>query len=110
MYGFQILSLVHTNEVLQDNVRYGAATTIALDHVHLVGGPGVDVAVSDVADVNVGGKRAHGATTAPVAVDVLNENALGGTLRRVRFETGISEGERLTLTVTHSSLLVTSTY
>lgn len=78
--------MVHTDEVFESDIGNGAAAAVALDHVHLVGGPGVDVAVGDVADVNVGGERAHGAATAPVAVDVLNQDALGGTLCRVSKE------------------------
>jgi hypothetical protein len=75
-------SMGRTDEVLQDQVGHGAATAVALDHVHLVRGPGVDITVNDVGDIDVGREGAHGAATAPVAVDVLDEDVLGGTLCR----------------------------
>jgi hypothetical protein len=48
----------------------------------LVRGPGVDITVDDIGDIDVGREGAHGAATAPVAVDVLDEDVLGGTLYR----------------------------
>jgi hypothetical protein len=72
--------LGRTDEVLQDQVGHCAAAAVALDHVHLVRGPGVDVTVEDVGDVDAGAQGAHGAATAPVAVDVFDKNVLGGAL------------------------------
>lgn len=69
-----------TDKVLQDQVGYCATAAVALDHVHLVRGPGVDVTVKDVGDVDVGRQGAHGAATTPVAVDILDEDVLGRTL------------------------------
>lgn len=69
-----------TNEVLQKDILDVTAASVALDHVHLVRVPGVDVAVGDIADIDIGSKGAHGTATTPVAVDVLNQNVLGGTL------------------------------
>lgn len=52
--GRQGVSRVHTDEVLEDEVLNVTAASVALDHVHLVRFPGVDVAVGDVADVDAG--------------------------------------------------------
>ena len=57
-----------------------AAAAVRLDHVHLVGLPGVDVVVFDLGDGGVGAEGAHGAAAAPVAVNVLHEYVLGRTL------------------------------
>lgn len=65
-----------TDEVLEENILDEAATSIALDQHHVVRAPGVDVAVSDVADIGIRAKRAHTTSTTPVAVDALNEDVL----------------------------------
>ena len=72
--------VLHTDEVFQQNVGHRSITTVALDHVHLVGGPGVDVAVGDVGNVDSSRQRAHGTATTPIAVDALDQNVLGRTL------------------------------
>ena len=61
-----------TNEVLEKDILDIAAASVALDHVHLVRIPGVDVAVGDVANINIGAKGAHGTAATPVAVDVFD--------------------------------------
>jgi hypothetical protein len=71
---------VLTDEVLKKEILDVATASVALDHVHLVGLPGVDVAVGDVTDVDVGAQGSHGTAATPVAVDVLDENVLGRTL------------------------------
>jgi hypothetical protein len=63
-----------TNEVLKDCVFEGPAAAVGLDHHHLVGRPGVDITVENVADVGVCPERADGTAAAPVAVDVLDQD------------------------------------
>jgi hypothetical protein len=103
---------VLTDEILENNIRNSATATIALDHHHLVRIPGVYVLVGDVADIRVCPKGAHAATTAQVTVDVLHEDVLCRTLNfcvRIKHSRR-SMSQEHTLTVTHSSLFVTSTY
>jgi hypothetical protein len=69
-----------TDEVFKKEVLDVATASVALDHVHLVGRPGVDVAVGDVADVDVGAEGSHGTATTRVAVDVLDEDIFGRAL------------------------------
>lgn len=69
-----------TDEILKQQVSRGATTTIALNEHHVVGVPGIDVPVSDITDIGILSKRAHTASTAPVAVDILNQDVLRRTL------------------------------
>lgn len=69
-----------TDEVLKHGVRNRTTATVALNHVHLVGFPGVDVTVQDVADIGVGSQRAHTTSSTPVAVNVLDDDVSGRTL------------------------------
>ena len=67
----------HTDKVFEENVFYSSTASVALDHVHLVGRPGIDVAISDVADVGICAQGAHSTSTTPVAVDTFNKNVGG---------------------------------
>lgn len=59
---------------------------------HLVRADSVDVAVSDVSDIDVLSERSHSAATRPVAVDVLDEDILRRRLDRNAFILeGVSE-------------------
>lgn len=40
----------HTDEVLQHEVGHGSAASVALDHIHLVRFPGVNITVDNVGD------------------------------------------------------------
>lgn len=68
------------DKVLKGAVADGAGTAVGLDHHHLVGVGGVDVAVDDLGDGDVGTEGAEGGTAGPVAVDVLDEDVLAGGL------------------------------
>lgn len=65
-----------TDEVLKQQISRRATTTIALNEHHVVRVPGIDVPVRDITDIGILSKRAHTASTAPVAVDILNQNVL----------------------------------
>lgn len=73
-----------TDEIFKDCIGNRSTSAIALDHVHLVGLPGVDVAIHNIADVRVRSQRPHTAPTAPIAIDILNENVLCGALCFIR--------------------------
>lgn len=68
------------DEVLEDDVGHGAAAAVGLDHHHLVGLVGVDVTVLDVRDIRVLSQRAESTAARPVAVDVLDQDVVGGRL------------------------------
>lgn len=65
------------NEVLKQDVFNVSGAAVGLDHHHLVGLPGVDVAVFDLGDGCVGAERTHAATAGPVAVNVLDKQVGG---------------------------------
>jgi len=69
-----------TDEILENNIFDVAAATIRLYHHHLVRFPSVDVLVYNGRDGSISAKRAHGAATAPVAVDILDQDILGRRL------------------------------
>lgn len=69
-----------TNKVLEEDILDEAATSVALNQHHVVRAPGVDVAVSDVANIGIRAKRAHTTATTPVAVDAFNKDVLRRTL------------------------------
>ena len=69
-----------TNEVLEEDILGEAATSVALNQHHVVRVPGVNVAVSDVANVGIRAERTHTTATAPVAVDAFNKDVLRRTL------------------------------
>lgn len=73
-----------TDEIFKDCIGNHSTSSIALDHVHLVGLPGIDVAIHNIADVRVRSQRPHTASTAPIAIDILNENVLRGALCFIR--------------------------
>lgn len=64
----------HTNEVLKDCILECPAAAVGLDHHHLVGRPGVDITVENVADIGVCPERADGTAAAPVTVDIFNQD------------------------------------
>lgn len=66
-----------TDEVLEARVLEDAITAVVLDHHHLVGVDGVDVAVGDVGDGGVSAEGADSTAARPVAEDVLDKNVAG---------------------------------
>lgn len=69
-----------TSEGVEGKVVDISVATVGLDHKHLVGVVGVDVAVLNIVDCNTGAERSHGTSTRPVAVHLLNQNVVCGTL------------------------------
>ena len=62
-----------TNEVLKQDVLDESATSVGLDHHHLVRRPRVNVRVLNVLHRSTSTQGTDSAATAPVAVDVFNE-------------------------------------
>jgi hypothetical protein len=61
-----------TDEAFENNILDIAVASVGLDHHHLVGVPGVNVLVDHVRYCSARTKRADGATSAPVTIDVLD--------------------------------------
>lgn len=72
-----------TDEILEGDIGNRATASVALDKHHLVRVPGVHVSEGDRADVSILAEGSHTAATAPVAVDVFDQDVLGGTLQRL---------------------------
>lgn len=72
----QRVSVAVSNEVLHQDVRQRSASTVGLDHHHLIGRHGVDVAVMDVGNVDVDTERSKCRATTPVAVYIFHENVM----------------------------------
>lgn len=100
------------DEVLKHCVLECPVAAVGFDHHHLVGRPGVDITIENIADIGVCPEGADGTATAPVTVDVLNQDIVRWALLVISISffphIYMAFGRRLTLTVTHSSLFVTS--
>lgn len=70
------MGIENTNKVLENDIFDRATSAIGLDHHHLIGRPGVDITIENVANISVCPKRANGRATAPVTINVLNENVM----------------------------------
>jgi hypothetical protein len=71
-----------SNKVLHEDVRQRSTSAVGLDHHHLIGRHGVDVAVVDVRNVDVDAERSKCRATTPVAIYIFHEDVVCRALNR----------------------------